>query len=282
MPNENGTATRPTGILSMLAGSFFACAFVYHIMNKNPTKSETFVKEQMPISGLKASDPRCPCAHVLEHLDGGGANLCRMVRIGCIGDSNTSGQGLNKGKTYPALLKSLLRQTSSDTEVQNFGKSRATASRKSEQSYVKSSAFACALEYEADYWVVWLGTNDAKDGEAAADVEAGLRHIIQRLRLLPCSKILLLTPGGNTARIRERLQGDLGEAVQKAAEKEGRCRIVDLYAASLGYQKDHIHLSIEGAASVASMVAKELQREFGAAKAVSRRAATIRKRPLID
>jgi lysophospholipase L1-like esterase len=75
------------------------------------------------------------------------------IRVACVGDSITKGSG------YPAKLQLLLGK---DYLVGNFGVSGTTVSLNSTSPYMNQTAFQKAQQFNPNYVVIMLGTNDAR------------------------------------------------------------------------------------------------------------------------
>jgi lysophospholipase L1-like esterase len=75
------------------------------------------------------------------------------IRVACVGDSITQGCG------YPAKLQQLL---GTNYLVGNFGVAGTTVSLNSTNPYMKQSAFRAAEEFNPNYVIIMLGTNDAR------------------------------------------------------------------------------------------------------------------------
>ncbi|KAJ4458877.1 putative sialate O-acetylesterase [Paratrimastix pyriformis] len=76
----------------------------------------------------------------------------RPIVIGCVGDSITEGK-------YPGDLQDLLGK---DYKVYNWGKSGTTLQHAGDYPYWNSTEFRESMNTTADYFVIQLGTNDAK------------------------------------------------------------------------------------------------------------------------
>lgn len=82
------------------------------------------------------------------------------IKIACVGDSNTAGEGSSNGNDYPAVLG---RRLGSGHEVGNFGVSAATMMKMPEAtSYWSKPAFAASKAFAPNVVVIMLGTNDSK------------------------------------------------------------------------------------------------------------------------
>jgi lysophospholipase L1-like esterase len=84
-----------------------------------------------------------------------------QIKVACIGDSITYGQGVEdwEKNNYPAQLQELLGDA---YHVANFGSAGACLNPNGDQPYVNREIYQESLEYDADILVVMLGTNDAK------------------------------------------------------------------------------------------------------------------------
>jgi len=89
-------------------------------------------------------------------------NRERAVRVACVGDSITAGDGTpNRAfDSYPAQLQRMLGRK--HWEVMNFGVGGATLLNAGDRPYQKQKAFQKALESGPDVVVIMLGTNDTK------------------------------------------------------------------------------------------------------------------------
>ncbi len=75
------------------------------------------------------------------------------IRVACVGDSITQGSG------YPAKLQLLL---GTNYLVGNFGVPGTTVSLNSTSPYMNQTAFQKAEQFDPNYVVIMLGTNDAR------------------------------------------------------------------------------------------------------------------------
>ena len=92
------------------------------------------------------------------------------VRVACVGDSITFGQGVSPRDardrlSYPAQLQA---QLGDGYQVRNFGRPSATATRVSVLPYHKQTECAAALEFKPQVVVLMLGTNDARHWKRCA------------------------------------------------------------------------------------------------------------------
>ncbi len=88
-----------------------------------------------------------------------GDNLTEIYRIACVGDSITYGFGLDdiRNESYPALLGEMM---GSHFEVKNFGRSGAGLWEGGAFPYTSTIEYFRAIDYDADVYVICLGTND--------------------------------------------------------------------------------------------------------------------------
>jgi len=153
------------------------------------------------------SSDSCRCIHSLAHragllqiLNNGGEAL----RIACVGDSLTYGNGSHVGKTervgegnYPLTLARLLRCPHKVT-VGNFGFSGATVStvpkrKGTGQPFNTTRAFQGAMRFFPHIVILMLGTNDAKPKVWSHGVfTRHLRQLIRTLTSQPQMKVFYL------------------------------------------------------------------------------------------
>jgi lysophospholipase L1-like esterase len=117
--------------------------------------------------------------------------FARPIRVACIGDSVTAGNG---GASYPVELQALL---GSRFEVKNFGVGARALLKKSNQSYWAAQAFIDAKRFVPDIVIINLGINDTKseNWEYKDDFEKDYVAMIDELASLPSSpRIYLCLP----------------------------------------------------------------------------------------
>lgn len=85
--------------------------------------------------------------------------LDRPFKVACVGDSITYGFGLNdrQNECYPAQLQKLL---GSDYEVKGFGRNGACIRKNGGLPYMSTIEFFRAIDWDADAYIICLGTND--------------------------------------------------------------------------------------------------------------------------
>jgi len=147
---------------------------------------------------------------------------------------------------------------SSGFEVKAFGRTGATAG-KGERCYRKTPVYGKALIYEADVYVVMLGTNDAWHASNDPNVaELGLVELVRHLRrAVPgCAVALVQPPGCKDGRCIENLKSILHPAVKRVAAAEQTELVEPMLHPGRAYSKDQVHLSPQGAHVIAAEVAK--------------------------
>lgn len=92
---------------------------------------------------------------------GGFSVTFAQIHVACVGDSITAGYGLaNPGAdSYPAQLQAIL---GNGFTVGNYGRSGATALKRSDNTYWNTSQYRASLRSNPDIVVIMLGTNDSK------------------------------------------------------------------------------------------------------------------------
>ncbi len=83
----------------------------------------------------------------------------RPFKVACVGDSITYGFGLKdrQNECYPAQLQKLL---GSDYEVKGFGRNGACIRKNGGLPYMSTIEFFRAIDWDADAYIICLGTND--------------------------------------------------------------------------------------------------------------------------
>ena len=127
-----------------------------------------------------------------------------MLRIACVGDSLTRGDGSHEGRSqhplrgnYPAHLQSRL----SNAIVRNFGHGGATACNASDVPFELTREFRKAKAFRPHIVVLMLGTNDAKRQHwhaicdpGADSLTSGIRRISMALQTDKQAMVLLVPP----------------------------------------------------------------------------------------
>ena len=111
--------------------------------------------------------------------------ICSVAKtkVACIGDSITYGKGITdqESNSYPKRLGNML---GSNYEVKNFGLCNATVETGTIVPYTESKEYKDAKKYNADIYVVMLGTNDAKSERFKGDrkFKNDYVHILNELK----------------------------------------------------------------------------------------------------
>jgi lysophospholipase L1-like esterase len=109
-------------------------------------------------------------------IAGGAVGAARAeIRIAVIGDSNAAGYGLSAGQAYPARLERALRAKGLDARVRNAGLNGDTTAH-------LASRLAAAAPDGTRIAVIWIGTNDLRQGIAPAVVRRHIDTIAAQLR----------------------------------------------------------------------------------------------------
>ncbi len=97
------------------------------------------------------------------------------IRIAVIGDSNVAGYGLPAGEAYPARLERALRAKGLGVRVRNAGLNGDTTAH-------LATRLAVAAPNGTRIAVLWIGTNDLRQGIAPAVVRSHIETIAAKLR----------------------------------------------------------------------------------------------------
>jgi lysophospholipase L1-like esterase len=193
------------------------------------------------------------------------------IRVACIGDSITDGDGIDLRAIngYPAQMQTMLGDK---YWVRNFGVSARTVMNSGDYPYMNELAWQDAQAFQPDVVVIKLGTNDSKGYNWAHKKEfAGdLQKMIDALKALPSQpKIYLCTPIPaikDSWTINEQvIAGEIIPIIEKAVKKNGLAGVIDLHTAFEGqealYLPDGIHPTQQGARKIAATVAKVIDPE---------------------
>ena len=232
--------------------------------------------------------------HVVEEPTAPALCDAAPVRVACLGDSLTRGDGThekppptkrnmaNRGN-YPLELATLLGD---GFEVRNFGRGGATACNRSDVPYVKTPHFRSALRFlsaavpSSRLAILMLGTNDAKEQHweqphcgGAAAYRGGLAELLARLPA-PTPVLVLQPPAvlfdhwGISQRLLPPVRAALADAVPAAAScaAGGRRLAAPLPIAATRelITSDGIHLSRSGTSLLACAAHEALAAFCGA------------------
>ncbi len=179
----------------------------------------------------------------------------RTLKIACLGDSITEAsslkqRGLDKTWSYPAQLQGMLdafvenKGSRVRFEVRNFGVGSHTLMKGTTRSYWNSGQFRAAIAYEADLYIVMLGTNDTgkqwwgRRDRIEPDYEAligTLREIKSKPVVWPCLiSPCLLPPAQDDLKVQT-----VNTVIQRVAKRQN-ARIIDFY--SVFHDESKLHL----------------------------------------
>ena len=190
----------------------------------------------------------------------------RIKTVACIGDSLTTGYRLEDpdGQCYPAQLQKLLGK---DYQVINYGKGGYSLSGP-EPIYTEHANYRKSQKLAADYYVILLGTNDAKPSTWNADAfEFALRDMIGAYRsanpeaviiLMTPSRIFRAEPEDGDGLSDDLLKNEIIPIIESVAP-ETNSLLIDLYSETAErrdlFQPDELHPTEEGTRLIARLVA---------------------------
>ena len=188
------------------------------------------------------------------------------IRIACVGDSITFGQGVQNRETraYPAELGRLL---GSNYEVVNFGVSGATLMRNGDYPYWNLPEFKTIGEFRPNIVILMLGTNDAKLNNWLHKAQFGpdLKNMLDYFSKLPgLPRIYACYPPPLMGLLRKpqdsAIEKDMIPTIRTIAAERG-VGVIDVHAALKGRPEllpDGVHPNAEGAALIAQTVYRAL------------------------
>ena len=204
----------------------------------------------------------------------------KLFKVACLGDSCTYGTGLAEPDKYPRQLQRILeehgRSNDIQYDVQMFGRCGTRAGDGAVR-YIEQKRFLESVAFAADAYVIMLGTNDAWHGPEPTTFSftKGLTDIVQWIRNAHpgCSVLLVLPPGCKDGRCSRNLANIVHPAVRDVAKAEHTFLVEPDLSPQSCYAKDKIHLSAEGASTVAAAVARAVESTI--ASAVARSVETV-------
>jgi len=190
------------------------------------------------------------------------------VRVACIGNSITEGDGLAKMSldNYPLQLAMLLGDS---YKVFNFGKSGRTMLKKGDSPYWNESVFTEALNSEPDIVTILLGTNDSRSANRAYiddDFYNDYQTMIDTLaQLVSNPKIYICYPPpsftDNYTISNSTIVNKIMPNIDQLLENNPTVNFIDFYNSLLDKPHlfpDGIHPSVDGAWQMAQMIADTL------------------------
>ena len=190
-----------------------------------------------------------------------------QIRVACIGNSITEGFGLEhpEKEAYPAILQNLFDQNYSPqtVEVKNYGISGRTLLINGDLPWRKEPYFDAVLNYNPNYIIIKLGTNDTKPynwDKHGNEFETDLITLVAMLQSLPITPhIILCTPipvYENGWGIRDEiLVNEIIPIITSVANKFN-LQLVDLHSnmAKNLYLPDNVHPNVEGSKVIAQKI----------------------------
>ena len=191
-------------------------------------------------------------------------NQKEKVRVACIGDSITVGEGLET--PYPEKIQELLGD---GFEVRNFGVNAATLLLQGAKPYAKQPEFVASIQFQPHVVFILLGTNDSKAddwahaGNFIPDYETLASQYLrdgENVVIFACTPAVV--ENGAWGIDEALIQRDVAPMVRKAS-KQLNIGLVDVNAAFKGKKglwSDGVHLNQAGADLVAKTMHLEVER----------------------
>lgn len=188
-----------------------------------------------------------------------------QVRIACVGDSITWGFFILRRKRdcYPAQLQRLLGD---GVTVGNFGINGHTLQESGDRPYRLSKPYRESGEFDADFVLIMLGTNDSRPGnwKGAARFLEDYRGLVEHYRQLRTApRVFVVTPPAVYARgwAGKVMYGMCAMAIDEMCvvirdlAREERLGLIDAQVATSGHPEafrlDGVHPGAAGAALIA-------------------------------
>lgn len=189
-----------------------------------------------------------------------------QIKVACVGDSVTYGHGISNWpkNNYPKQLQALLGD---GYHVNSYGVSGRAVQPGSDQPYTALPHYQESLDYDADFVVFMMGTNDSKP-ENWVDAATYREALLTLLDSYGDAKILLCTvptayfPQGQTEGltnydIQPAIVDEIADILRQVAGERGY-PLIDIHALTARnpqwFEKDGVHPSNEGAAAIAQEV----------------------------
>jgi acyl-CoA thioesterase-1 len=183
-----------------------------------------------------------------------GANPANLIRVACIGDSITEGEG------YPVHLQAMLGDS---YKVGNFGVSGSAVLLNSDIPYMNQSAFQNSKAFQPSIVVIMLGTNDAHETtyEPIENFQANYKQLISAYQALDSNpQIWLATPPPIFENELDLNETNLEQGVIPQIEQVAndlRLPTIDINTALINYPEyfgDGVHPNNEGAMLIANYI----------------------------
>lgn len=189
-----------------------------------------------------------------------------QVKVACAGDSTTYGHGISgwPKNNYPAVLQNLLGEK---YHVNNYGVSSFAVQEDADRSYRTLPHYQESLDYDADYVVFMMGSNDSKP-ENWKGADAFKTDLMSLLDTYGDAEIILCTlpaafflegqtEGVTNHDIQPLIVDEIAEITRGVAVARGYT-LIDIHALTAQhpewFEKDGVHPSNEGAAAIAKEV----------------------------
>ena len=195
------------------------------------------------------------------------ASQTEKIKVDCVGDSLTYGQGAENPETgsYPALLQQLLGDK---YEVGNYGKRGHTLTENG-VCYRDSDAYQETLDNKAQIYIIMLGTNDSHpDTWDAEQYENDLNNLIDGyFAVNEDADVYLMTPphiydfDGKYIEEAKIIEEEVAPIVRTVAE-ERNLKLIDIWNLTADhddwYIEDGMHMNDTGYAALAEYIDGEL------------------------
>jgi len=185
-----------------------------------------------------------------------------LLRVACVGDSNTAGIGLSNPArdSYPSQLSVMLGE---GWEVQNFGIKSATLMKSGSLPYWSTNMFNPSHDYHPDIVVIMLGTNDAKTSNWVRKNQfvPDYTALIESYENLPSQPTVFVSyPPPVYSEVAgitdQRIKEEVIPKISQVSSING-VAVIDVYSALSNKKElfsDKVHLNIEGARQLAQTV----------------------------
>ena len=159
---------------------------------------------------------------------------------------------MNRGVDYPTQLRALL---GSGFETRNYGRNAVTAIGGLSVSYNNTPNFQASIAFDADIYLLMLGTNDVKYWvQESHKFATGLEWIIQQVNATsPGTRIILAIPPwvkpNNFGIQNDVLVKNVQPIIRKVASAH-QLELVDMFKVTFSrddlYSSDNLHLNAKG------------------------------------
>lgn len=189
-----------------------------------------------------------------------------QIRVACVGDSITYGHGVSDwaNNNYPAVLQNLLGDGYC---VHNYGVSGFAVQESSDRPYTCTEHYGMSLDFDADYVVFMMGSNDSKP-ENWKGADAYRRDLDALLDSYGDARIILCTPaaafftdgrteGVTSHDIQPSVVDEIAQNVRETAAERG-CILADIHTLTVQHPEwfaaDGVHPDNNGAAAIAEHI----------------------------